>query len=295
MKAFRSLGVFFLLLLCACTNMRYVIVADSAEIESLPGYDGTIRAVTYPCSEKDLTERRMVVYLPPGYYQQPERRYPVLYLLHGARGNEVTWIERGDAFLTLDSLRREGAAEDFILVLPNVNNYFSDADYKGGHAVNAVRAFWLVDGETETYFMQDVVTTVDSLFRTIPEKSSRALAGMSTGALQSIYLSANNPDSFGYLGLFSPYAYDTVFGLRHPEFYGGLRRKQRVQFAQAPAYYGIMIGKKDVFYPHMKLYERRLTRKEYPHEFVVTPGGHEWYNWRDYFVLFCQKVFRPQP
>ena len=56
-----------------------------------------------------------------------------------------------------------------------------------------------------------------------------------------------------------------------------------------------MIGKKDVFYPHMKLYERRLSRKEYPHEFVVTPGGHEWYNWRDYFVLFCQKVFRPQP
>ena len=194
--------------------------------------------------------------------------------------------------MALDSLRMAGLAEEFILVLPNMNNYFSEDDYKGGHAVNAVRAFWCVDGETETRFMQDVVATVDSQFRTIPEKSSRAIAGMSTGGLQAIYLSANNPDSFGYVGLFSPYAYDTVFGLRHPEFYGGLNRKMKRQFSEAPDYYGIMIGNTDFFYPHMILWNCSLDRKGYKHEFVVTTGGHEWYNWRKHFVLFSQNIFR---
>ena len=285
-------ALLLLSLLCSCANMRYVFVPDSSEIESLPGYEGTIEAVKYRSSEKAISGRRMVVYLPADYYKKPERRYPVMYLLHGARGNETTWIERGDAFYALDSLRLAGDAEDFILVLPNVNMYFSESDYKNGHAVNAVRAFWFVDGEVETHFMTDVVATVDSLYRTVPEKSSRAIAGMSTGGLQAIYLSANNPDSFGYVGLFSPYAYNTVFGLRHPEFYGGLGRKLRKQFSDAPQYYGLMIGNTDFFYPHIRLFDGKLTRKGYKHELLVTPGGHEWFNWRKYYIHFCRKAFR---
>ena len=281
-----------LLFLVSCANVRYARGPETEEIESLPGYRGTIRAVTYPCSEKNITERRMVVYLPESYNKEPERHYPVVYLLHGARGNETTWIERGDAIMCVDSLWQAAAAREFILVLPNTNNYFSDKDYNNGHAVNAVRAFWIVDGETESYFMKDVVANVDSLFRTIPEKSSRAIAGMSTGGLQAIYLSANNPDSFGYVGLFSPYAYDTIFGIAHPEFYGGLDRKMRKQFEEEPDYYGIMIGTTDFFNPHMHNFDCRMTRKGYRHEFINTPGGHEWYNWRKYFILFSEKVFR---
>ena len=291
MKAIPHLFL-LLLFVSSCANIRYTHVAVDSDIEGLPGYRGTIKTVHYRSSEKALSERRMVVYLPESYYAEPDRRYPVMYLLHGARGNETTWIERGFVLTSLDSLRLAGAAKDFILVLPNVNNYFSDADYKGGHAVNAVRAFWFVDGETEVHFMQDIVATVDSLFRTVPEKSGRAIAGMSTGGLQSIYLSANYPDSFGYVGLFSPYAYDTVFGLRHPEFYGGLNHKMHRQFSVAPDYYTIMIGDTDFFYPHMCLFHRSMSRKGYKHEFVVTPGGHEWYNWEKYFILFCQEVFQ---
>ncbi len=288
----RHLLIPLLLVLASCANARYAMGPESSDIESLPNYRGTIRTVTYPSSEEHLKERRMVVYLPESYRKEPERRYPVMYLLHGARGNEITWVERGDAFMILDSLSLAGAMEDFILVMPNVNNYFSEKDYKNGHAVNAVRAFWVVDGEVETYFMRDVVGTVDSLFRTIPEKSARAIAGMSTGGLQAIYLSANNPDSFDYIGLFSPYAYDTFFGLAHPEFYGGLGRKMRRQFEDVPDYYGIMIGDADIFYPHMKCFDRMMTRKGYRHDFVVKPGGHEWYNWRKFLIIFSEKVFK---
>lgn len=281
-----------ILILCACANARYASGPDTTDIESLPGYRGIIEAVEYPCSEPTLTKRRMTVYLPPDYYENPTRRYPVMYVIHGARGNEVTWIEKGDAFLTLDSLSLAGAVQDFILVLPNLNNYFSDKEYRNGHPVNAVRAFWIVDGDTEVHFMDDVVARVDSLYRTIPEKSSRAIAGMSTGGLQALYLSANSPDSFGYIGLFSPYTRDTFFGLKHPEFYGGLNRKLRVQFQDPPEYYGMMIGKRDIFYIEVSSFDRRLTKLGYPHEFTATPGGHKWNNWRSYLVSFYQTAFK---
>ena len=72
---------------------------------------------------------------------------------------------------------------------------------------------------------------------------------MSTGGMQALYLSANHPDVFGNVGLFSAYSANTFAGLRHPEFYLGLSRKLRAQFAQAPDNYVIMIGHADIFYP----------------------------------------------
>lgn len=290
----RLLPLLFLLAFASCANQRYAAGPLSQDIEALPGYRGYIKAISYKSSERDLQERRMTVYLPENYYDDTARRFPVMYLFHGARGNEVTWIERGDCLITLDSLRARGAASDFILVLTNENNYYGDKDYKNGHAVDAVRAFWTVDGVTESFFMKDVVATVDSLFRTVPKKKGRAIAGMSTGALQAMHISANNPDSFEYVGLFSAYAYDVAAGLRNPPFYFGLWPKLEKQFETPPSYYGLYIGNTDIFYPHMVMFHNALTRKGYEHGFTVTPGGHEWYNWRKFFILFSEKAFKNQ-
>lgn len=281
-----------LMALASCANSRYASGPDTEDIEALPGYRGTIQALSYQSSEKNLDERRLTIYLPPGYFKEPQRRYPVMYLLHGARGNEVTWIERGDCLKTLDSLYAGGAVDEFILVLPNSNNYFGRKDYKNGRAVNAVRAFWTVDGDAESFFMKDVVAAVDGRYRTIPDKNGRAIAGMSTGALQAMYISANWPDSFAYVGLFSPYAYDELAEMRNPQFYEALTCKMRTQFSNPPSFYGLYIGNKDIFYPHMMLFDRSLTRRGYKHELVVTPGGHEWYNWRKYLIMFYQEAFR---
>ena len=251
-----------------------------------------IEAVTYPCSEPDLTERRMVVYLPASYYEDTLRRYPVMYLLHGARGNEITWHEYGDAFHRLDSLRRLGLAGDFILVQPNLNNYRDDRDYKDGRPVPAVRAFWLLDGEAETYFHKDILERVDSLYRTVAGKEGRAIAGMSSGALQALYLSASHPDTFDYVGLFSPYTRTTFAAWGNKEVYGSLWRRLDAQFRTPPAMFAIYIGKTDIFYPHIKAFERRLSRKGYPHRFVTAEGGHEWYNWTDFLEDFYRTAFK---
>ena len=280
-----------LLLLCSCSTARYAMGPQSRDIEALEGYRGTIQAVEYTSSEKNLDHRRMVVYLPENYESDTLRRFPVFYLLHGARGNEITWVDSGKVLHRIDSLRMEKKARDFILVMPNMNNYFGEADYKNGHCVNAMRAFWLLDGEAERHFMHDVVKVVDSLYRTVPDKSGRAIAGMSSGGLQAIYLSANAVNSFDYVGLFSPYTYPTFSALGHMDVYGRLWKKLGRQFAEPPALYAIYIGRKDVFRPHIYLFDQKLSRKGYPHWFTLTGGGHEWYNWIDYVTDFCQKIF----
>ena len=287
--------LFILLLasgLCSCATGRYGRGPESRDIERLPGFEGIIEAVDYPSSEPQLTGRRMVVYLPAGYYQDTLRRYPVLYLFHGARGNEKTWIDSADVFHRLDSLRHGGQAMDFILVMPNMNRYYGDREYNNGHCLPALRAFWLQDGEPERYFLHDVVAFTDRRYRTVASKSGRAVAGMSNGALQALYLSANHPDTFDYVGLFSPYTYATFAAKYHQDVYGGLAWKLERQFSDPPAYYGIYIGKTDFFYPHILLYDTKLTRKGYPHRLVLAEGGHEWYNWIDFYTDFCQRIFR---
>lgn len=287
--------LFFVLLAvlaCSCAAGRYGRGPESRDIEARTGHEGMLRAVEYPSGERQLSDRRMVVYLPKDYDRDTLRRYPVLYLLHGARGNEVTWIDSADVLHRLDSLRQGGLAQDFILVMPNMNRYFSDREYNNGHNVRAMRAFWLLDGEAERHFMQDVVAFTDRHFRTVPGKEARALAGMSSGALQALYLSASHPDAFGYVGLFSPYAHPTFAAKYHRDVYGGLSWKLAEQFADPPAVYDIYIGRTDFFYPHMVLFDRRLTRKGYPHRFIVAEGGHEWYNWIDFYTAFCEKLFQ---
>lgn len=279
-------------MLCSCSAGRYARGPQTREIMARTGQRGTVEAISYPSGEAGLSERRMVVYLPKDYYADTLKRYPVLYLLHGARGNEITWADSAAAFRRLDSLRLAGRAEDFILVLPNMNNYFCDRDYKDGHAVNAVRAFWLADGEAERHFMDEVVGRTDSLYRTIPEKSGRAVAGMSVGALQSLYLAAGHPDAFDYVGLFSPYTYPTFAAKYHDDVYSDLWWRLKRQFADPPALFAVYIGRADFFYPHIRFFDRKLTRKGYPHEFIVTEGGHEWYNWSAFLEDFYQKIFR---
>lgn len=291
---FFNVIVLFVVLLSSCSVARYARGPESRDIESIQGCRGTIQAVEYLSSEKNLHHRRMVVYLPEDYDADTLRRYPVFYLLHGARGNEITWSDSAQVLHRIDSLRAEGKAQDFILVMPNMNRYYSDKDYKNGRPLRAMRAFWLHDGEAERHFMHDVVKNVDKLYRTVPSKSGRAIAGMSNGALQCIYLSASHPDAFDYVGLFSPYAYPTFAAWGHPDVYGKLWPKLEIQFADPPVYYGVYIGKADIFHPHIRAFEKKLSGKGYPHRFILAEGGHEWYNWKDFVTDFCERIFQPR-
>lgn len=279
------------LLLSSCSVSRHVAVAEYPTIGVEYSHEGILEECIYPCSVEGPSERRMLVYLPADYYDT-DRCYPVFYLLHGARGNETSWITKGHLLHNVDSITSCGLMEESIIVLPNTNQHDSDRDYRKSRIKGAVESFFENDGRVEYAFVNDVVAKVDSTYRTIPEKEGRAIGGLSIGAMQAIHISAAHPDEFGYVGLFSPLVHPPLKPSEHMGFYRKLKQKHKVQFATPPTLYWVMIGRTDIFYPSMQNYHRYLKRNGYRHEYLTTRGGHQWYNWEEYCNMFMQRMWR---
>lgn len=281
----------FALALQACAVGKYSVNAQYPKLNTEYTPQGILEEVFYPSTEPGMEKRRAFVYLPKDYYDN-EESYPVFYLLHGARGNECVWIEKGNLLHNIDSLYAKGAMLPTIVVLPNANQYNDAGDYGNARLKSALESFYEVDGTVEARFVEDVVGYTDSIYRTIPDKEHRALAGMSIGAMQSIHMSANFPDTFGYVGMFSPMVHSFLKGGPDNDFYSQLRKKQEKQFENPPYLYLIMIGRTDFFYPSIQGWDRELTRKGYPHVYQTAPGGHEWYNWEEFCNQFMQRLWK---
>ena len=255
---------------------------------------GKVVEAWYPCSVKGPTQRRMIVYLPPDY-DENNQSYPVIYLLHGARGHETVWIQRGQMFQATDSIYNLGQAVQAIVVLPNVNQYNDDKDFENSRYKDAMESLYEIDGTVETGFVKDVVGYVDSHFRTIPDKAHRAICGLSVGALQSIYISADSPDTFDYIGLFSPFW--KIIQKPGPDnrFYFGIKKKWKTQFSpNPPKGYYIMTSGGDFFYLHVQNLRRYFDRHGYPYTYIQTTGGHEWYNWTYYYTWLLEHAFQEE-
>ena len=277
-------------LMVSCGTSKYASHAQYPTLDSNVRYEGILEACMHDCSVEGPHQRRMYVYLPKDYHHTT-RCYPVLYLLHGARGNELSWIEKGNLLHNIDSLTANGRMKETIVVLPNVNQYNSEKDYGKSRLKGAMEAFYETDGMVEYAFIADVVATVDSLYRTIPDKEHRAIAGLSIGAMQSMHISANTPDMFGYIGMFSSMVHPVLRHSEHSSFYKSFKRKLATQFATPPLLYSLMIGKTDIYYPRMLMYSSYLDRKGYPHELHLAKGGHQWYNWEEFANRFMQQLW----
>ena len=275
----------------SCGVSKYSVNAVYPEVDESLDYDGILEECMHDCSVKGPAQRRMYVYLPGDYYGNDER-YPVLYLLHGARGNELSWITKGNLLGNIDRLASSSMMKETIVVLPNVNQYNDDMDFGKSRLKGAIESLFETDGMVEAAFMNDVVATVDSIYRTIPDKEHRAIAGLSIGAMQSMYISANAPDSFAYVGLFSSMIHPFLRKSEYSSFYKGLKSKLKLQFQSPPQLYSIMIGRTDIYYPRMKSFSRYLERKEYPFVMHITSGGHQWYNWEAFANIFMQQLWK---
>ncbi len=138
-------------------------------------------------------ERRAFVYTPAEYDKNPTKRYPVLYLQHGWGENEYAWSNQGYANLIMDNLIADGKCKPFIIVM----TYGMTNDVKfGGIGQFTAQEF-------ETVLVDELVPYVDSHFRTIAKRESRAMAGLSMGGIETKLITLRRPQVFGYWGLLS--------------------------------------------------------------------------------------------
>ena len=250
---------------------------------------GDVSAVWYDSPSLGM-KRRMMVYTPAGYGDS-RQRYPVLYLLHGTGGDETVWTEQGRTAQILDNLIASGEAEPMIVVMPN-GNVDEPAAAGFGPDNNVQPTFshknWM-EGTFEQSF-NDIVTWVDSHYRTRDAKRYRAIAGLSMGGYHSLYISANQPDDFGYVGLFSPAI--TRMDQGKSKIYDDIETKLVNQFKQRPKLYWMGIGKDDFLYKDNAEFRKLLDQHRLRYTYYESTRGHEWTNWRDYLVIFAQQLFK---
>ena len=250
---------------------------------------GEVRAVWYDSPTLGM-KRRMMIYLPPGY-EESRQKYPVLYLLHGTGGDETVWLEQGHAAQVFDNLIANGQAEPMIVVMPNGHTDTPAAPGMGSDN-NEQPTFahkqWM-EGTFETSF-NDIINWVDSHYRTRPVKRYRAIAGLSMGGYHSLYISANQPEDFAYVGLFSAAIGRMDKG--KSKIYDDLEPKLITQFKQHPRLYWMGIGKDDFLYKDNAEFRQLLDKNRLRYTYHESGAGHEWANWRDYLVIFTQLLFK---
>ena len=250
---------------------------------------GEVRAVWYDSPTLGMT-RRMMIYLPPGY-EDSRQKYPVLYLLHGTGGDETVWLEQGHAAQIFDNLIASGKAEPMIVVMPNGHNDTQAAPGMGpdnNEQPTFAHKQWM-DGTFESSF-NDIMNWVDKNYRTRAAKRYRAIAGLSMGGYHSLYISANQPDDFNYVGLFSPAIGRMDQG--KSKIYDDLEEKLVNQFKQRPRLYWMGIGKDDFLYKDNVEFRKLLDKNRLRYTYHESGAGHEWANWRDYLVIFTQQLFK---
>jgi enterochelin esterase-like enzyme len=143
--------------------------------------------------EGDSPDREVTVYLPPTY-ADPNRRFPVLYLLHGYGGRDDTFTQRlANLAQSADRLSPAQGFSDMIVVMPNAYTL-----HKGSMYSNSP-----VTGDWEKFISEDLVSFVDGRYRTIADRMSRGLAGHSMGGYGTLRIGMKRPDVFSSLYIMS--------------------------------------------------------------------------------------------
>lgn len=261
--------------------------SDLYQVRDVP--HGTVSRCWYNSQSLGMA-RRLTIYTPAGYEQSSER-YPVFYLLHGMGGDEEAWPSLGRATQILDNLIAQGKARPMIVVMTNGNAALASApgESPAGLVPPTTQLPKTMDGSFEASF-PEIVNYIDSNYRTIAQKSGRAIAGLSMGGFHSLHISKQYPDMFDYIGLFSA-AIMPREGASSP-IYDDLDAKLAAQFAGQPALYWIAIGSTDFLYDANVKYRALLDSKGYPYTYRESDGGHIWKNWRIYLSEFAPMLFR---
>lgn len=235
-------------------------------------------------------DRRITIYTPAGYETSTEK-YPVLYLLHGAGGDEEAWIALGRTAQIMDNLIAQKKAKPMIVVMPN-GNVIQDGS-PGEGSQNFYKPQFMIpktmDGTYEGAF-GDIIKFVESNYRVKADKANRAIAGLSMGGYHTLHISRFYPNTFDYMGLFSAaiMAREDATG----KVYSNFDQTLKTQMDNGYKLYWIAIGKTDFLYDANKEYRTKLDAMKMPYQYVESEGGHTWRNWRVYLTQFAPRLFQ---
>lgn len=261
----------------------------------LPLYaqQGTLKESLKVKSKVMGKEIKYSIYLPADY-DKTNRRYPVLYLLHGYSDDETGWTQFGQAQEIADKTINNGDAPPMIIVMPDaeVTWYMNTFDNKGRY---------------EDFFTEEFIPYIDANYRTRAKKEFRAVAGLSMGGFGTLLYAAKHPELFAAASALSAAVrtdeemmampderwenrYATIYGpnlkgkARLTDFYyknSILKLVETISSEKLKTVrYYIDCGDDDALVTGNMVLHSELMKKGIPHEFRVRDGAHTWTYWR---------------
>ena len=238
---------------------------------------GKIDTLTY-ASKTVGTNRRALVYTPPGYAKN--KKYPVLYLLHGIGGDEKEWFRGGKPQVILDNLYAEGKIEPMIVVMPNGRAMKDDRAIGNIMAKDKVEAF----AHFEKDLLNDLIPYVEKKLSVYKDREHRAIAGLSMGGGQSLNFGLGNLNKFAWVGGFSS-APNTK---SPPELVPDPKKAKEMLKLLF-----ISCGASDNLISFSKRTHDYLQKNDVPHIYFIEPGVHDFKVWKDGLYMFSQLIFKP--
>jgi enterochelin esterase family protein len=277
---------------------------DFYDIKNVP--HGQVRSLWYVCKSTG-ENRHAYIYTPPGYDKNLTTRYPVLYLQHGMGEDRRAWSQQGHTDFILDNLIAEGKAKPMIVVMEDggiaagmggAPRRPAAQPQQGGangqpNAAPAARtagapmgmaSFW--DG-FPSIIGTDLIPTIDANFRTLTDRTNRAIAGLSLGGTQTYQISQANLDKFASIGIFS-----APFGFPGVETgYNGLLKKP-AEFNKMVKVFFISMGSKEGANSGRQPHES-LDAAGIKNVYYEAPGtAHEFQTWRKSLYQYAQLLFK---
>ncbi|WP_138993623.1 esterase [Larkinella sp. C7] len=251
---------------------------------------GSINYEYYPSLEG--TTGSLVVYTPPGYDQNPSKKYPVFYLISGTTDTEETFFKVGKTNLILDNLIAEGKAKPMIIVMPYGNMAARAAEQKGGtkpadptvrDGADAVKRA----NDFATDLVSKVIPYVEKHYRTVANRENRAIGGFSRGGGQTLRTAFSNLDKFAWVCSYSSYLSPAEMDQNFPHI-GGNPETTNKQLKL----FWVSVGSDDFLYKGTVEFMDYLKAKNVVFKSLITDGGHTWMNVKKYVAETTPLLFQ---
>jgi enterochelin esterase-like enzyme len=242
---------------------------------------GQVRSIYYYA--KATEEWRHALVYTPAEYEKGKKRYPVLYLQHGMGEDETGWSKQGRMQHIMDNLIASGEAVPMIVVMESGD---IKAPFKGG---DNRQGFSQYGASFYKVMTNDLITTIDSKFRTLRDRDHRAMAGLSWGGHQTFDVVLSHMDLFAWMGAFS----GAIFGLDVKTAYNGIFTRPD-EFNRKIHYLFLMSGTEgmDKMFGTKKLVDELNNQGIHAHYYESTGTDHEWLTWRRGLRQFVPHLFK---
>ncbi len=238
---------------------------------------GNIDTITYK-SKTVGTNRRALIYTPPGYSK--DKKYPVLYLLHGIGGDEKEWFNGGQPQVIFDNLYAGKKMAPMIVVMPNGRAMKDDRAV--GNIFDSVKVAAFAAFEKD--LLKDLIPFVEKKYPVIKDREHRAIAGLSMGGGQSLNFGLGNLNKFAWVGGFS-----SAPNTKKPEELvpDPSKAKQQLKLLW------LSCGDKDGLILFSQRTHKYLKNSNIPHIYYVDHGYHDFKVWKNSLYMYSQLIFKP--